>query len=287
MRPFFFFPALLVLLPVTAWGQASSSGTLQLPASRGTLAQPPAASTTKPANTPPRTNATPPARGNAATAGKPGGSVAAPASKGARPQGAQAPSVSGSATPRRAGGRAAAAATAAGAAAVGAAAVAPAAPPAPAPAAPPEPQETVGSVTGLPLPRFAPLRSDEVNLRAGPGTRFPIEWTYQRRDLPVEIIREFDQWRRIRMQDGTEGWVHQSNLAPGRRSFTVGNAIHTIRRRPEDGANAVARIEPGVVGRVRACAAGSSWCEVQVGEYRGYLKRSEMFGVTGDEVIGN
>ena len=302
MRPFSFLPALLILLPiaalpiaawpVAAWAQASSSGTLQLPSSRTASAQPShptAANASKPASsvsrgsarTPSPGNATTSSRGNAATAGKPA-SGAALVTQGARSQGSQTPSVAGSAPQRRAGGRAAAAA---GAAAAGAA-VAPAVPPAPAPAAPPEPQEAVGSVTGLPLPRFAPLRSDEVNLRAGPGTRFPIEWTYQRRDLPVEIIREFDQWRRIRMQDGTEGWVHHSNLALGRRSFTVGTAVHTIRRRPEDGANAVARIEPGVVGRIRACTAGSTWCEVQVGEYRGYLKRSEMFGVTADEVIG-
>ena len=159
-------------------------------------------------------------------------------------------------------------------------------PPAPAPAPPPEPEPAVGSVTGLPLPRFAPLRSDEVNMRAGPGTRFPIEWTYQRRDLPVEIVREFDQWRRIRDQDGTEGWVHHSNLGLGRRTFTVRGEMHTMRRRPEEDAGAVARLQPGVIGRIRACAQGSAWCEVQVGEYRGWLKRAEMFGVTADEVIG-
>ncbi|MDT8295906.1 SH3 domain-containing protein, partial [Roseomonas mucosa] len=159
-------------------------------------------------------------------------------------------------------------------------------PPAPAPAPPSEPEPAVGSVTGLPLPRFAPLRSDEVNMRAGPGTRFPIEWTYQRRDLPVEIVREFDQWRRIRDQDGTEGWVHHSNLGLGRRTFTVRGEMHTMRRRPEEDAGAVARLQPGVIGRIRACAQGSAWCEVQVGEYRGWLKRAEMFGVTADEVIG-
>ena len=54
----------------------------------------------------------------------------------------------------------------------------------------------------------------------------------------------------------------------------------------EDDAGAVARLQPGVIGRIRACAQGNAWCEVQVGEYRGWLKRAEMFGVTADEVIG-
>ena len=55
----------------------------------------------------------------------------------------------------------------------------------------------------LPLPRFVSLKSAEVNLRTGPGTRYPIEWVYKRRALPVEIIAEFDNWRRVRDWEGT------------------------------------------------------------------------------------
>jgi SH3-like domain-containing protein len=115
-------------------------------------------------------------------------------------------------------------------------AAAPAAAAAPTPE-PPPPEPTQGSATGLPLPRFVPLRSDRVNLRVGPDTRFPIEWRYERRDLPVQIIREHEQWRRIRDIDGTEGWVHQSNLTPNRRTFLVRSnpAGEVVMRRGEQG----------------------------------------------------
>ncbi|WP_277614019.1 SH3 domain-containing protein [Muricoccus roseus] len=123
-----------------------------------------------------------------------------------------------------------------------------------------------------------------MNMRAGPGTRYPIEWTYQRRELPVEIIREFELWRRIRDMEGTEGWVHQSNLT-GRRTFVVTGEERVLRRRPEENANVVARLKPGVLGRIRLCEAGQAWCEVQVGEHRGWLKRAEFFGaMPGEEV---
>ena len=72
--------------------------------------------------------------------------------------------------------------------------------------------------TGLPLPRFVTLRANEVNLRSGPGTRYPIDWVYRRSGMPVEIIDEFDTWRRIRDWQGTEGWVHQS-MVQGRRGI--------------------------------------------------------------------
>ncbi len=124
-------------------------------------------------------------------------------------------------------------------------------------------------------------------MRSGPGTRFPIEWTYQRRELPVEITREFELWRRIRDPEGTEGWVHQSTLM-GRRSFVVRGAPGSevmLRRRAEDQASPVARLRPGVVGRLRACEPANPWCEAQIGEYRGFIKRTDIWGVgTSEEV---
>ncbi|WP_222546107.1 SH3 domain-containing protein [Asaia lannensis] len=120
-----------------------------------------------------------------------------------------------------------AAAVAAGAAATGAAASAAqsAAPPTPddaaaAAAAPDAPPQDKGTNTGLPLPRFAAMRADKVFMRKGPGQRYPIEWVYHRRGLPVEVEREFDVWRLIEDSDGMKGWVHQATLV-GQRTFVI------------------------------------------------------------------
>jgi SH3-like domain-containing protein len=162
----------------------------------------------------------------------------------------------------------------------------PAAKPAPAPAEgtakPPAP--TVGSVTHLPLPRFASLRSDEVNLRSGPGFRYPIEWVYRRRDLPVEILREYDEWRLVSDPDGVKGWVHAATLT-GRRGFVVKSREEVLRREPAETAGAVALLKPGVIGRLRACKAGSEWCQVQVADYRGWVRRADIWGVAAGEAI--
>ena len=166
---------------------------------------------------------------------------------------------------------------------------APAAPPpaatpasAPAAAAPAEPNK--GSNTSLPLPRFASLKTDEVNLRSGPGLRYPIEWVYKRRDLPVEIQREFEVWRLVADQEGVKGWVHQATLV-GRRTFVTIGAEQTIRADGRDNAAPVARLKPGVVGRLRSCEANAAWCQVQVGEYRGWLKRDAFWGSYPGEAV--
>ena len=208
-------------------------------------------------------------------AAKPGIKPAAPASDLIKP----APKPAVKAAPAAA---AAAAGVAAGAAvAAGTAVAAPAAP------EPPKIDPAKGTATGLSLPRWAALRSDEVNLRGGPGMQYPIDWVYHRRDLPVRIEREFGVWRLVEDQDGTKGWVHQATLT-GRRGFLVpGSDERTLRASASETANAVALLKPGVVGTIRGCAADSAWCEVQAGSYRGWLRRTDMLGVDPGEAVGN
>jgi SH3-like domain-containing protein len=134
--------------------------------------------------------------------------------------------------------------------------------------------------TGLPLPRFVSLRAGEVNLRTGPGVRYPIDWVYRRRDLPVEIIDEFDTWRRIRDWQGTLGWVHQSMLQ-GRRTILVVGEQRVLRRDPEDGAPGLAYATPGVIGEIKKCR--GDWCKVVLEGFTGWLRKSNFYGAYGDE----
>lgn len=138
--------------------------------------------------------------------------------------------------------------------------------------------------TGLPLPRFVSLRSDEVNLRTGPGIRYPIDWNYARRDLPVEVIAEFEAWRKIRDWQGTEGWVHQSMLS-GRRMMVVIGAPRSLRASDADSAEPVAIVEPGVLGRLVQCPRNRDFCRVEVGQIQGWLRRDELWGVYKGEWI--
>jgi SH3-like domain-containing protein len=143
----------------------------------------------------------------------------------------------------------------------------------------------IGTVTHLPLPRYVSLRSDEVNMRSGPGERYPVLWLYKRKDLPVKIEREFDVWRLVEDMDGVKGWVHAATVT-GRRSFVItGSDAATLRSDADDGAGAVAVLKPGVVGRVLACDAGAAWCRVQVGDYRGYLPRTAFWGTDPGEAV--
>jgi SH3-like domain-containing protein len=149
-------------------------------------------------------------------------------------------------------------------------------PPAPSPAEPPKPADAKPSV------HFAALRAEKVNLRSGPSENFPIQWVYVRRGLPVEVIANFDIWRKIRDSDGTEGWVNQQMLS-GRRSVLISGAVRDLRHDPKSDAGIVAKLEAGVIASLSKC--NPDWCEVKAGGYKGWLMRSEVWGLEPGEVI--
>jgi SH3-like domain-containing protein len=138
--------------------------------------------------------------------------------------------------------------------------------------------------SGLPLPRFVSLRSDEVNLRTGPGVRYPLDWIYTRRDLPVEVIAEFETWRKIRDWQGTEGWVHQSMLS-ARRMAVITQGRKRLKAEPDEKAVALAELDTNVVVRLLACPRDKSFCKVEIQNMQGWLRRDEFWGVYQGEYI--
>jgi SH3-like domain-containing protein len=134
----------------------------------------------------------------------------------------------------------------------------------------------------LPLPRYVSLKSDEVNVRTGPGVQYPIEWVFTRRNLPVEVIEQYEYWRKIRDVEGATGWVHNSTIT-GRRYALVTGEIRSLRREPKLSAPEVARLEPGVIGQLLECE--GAFCRIEAGGIKGWLARTEFWGVYPNEQI--
>jgi len=149
-----------------------------------------------------------------------------------------------------------------------------------------------GPETGRLLPRFVSLKSKSVNLRVGPGRKYAISWKYQKRGLPVEVIQEFDRWRRIRDSEGSTGWVLHSLLSNNR------TAVVAPWEKPRKPANiaffngkgtarkdspTVARLQAGLIVRVNEC--GKNWCSVEAQNTKFWLKQESLWGVYPGEAI--
>ena len=133
-----------------------------------------------------------------------------------------------------------------------------------------------------PVPRFVSLRADVVNLRTGPGDRYPVEWVYHRKGLPVEIIAQYDQWRRIRDWQGTEGWVHQ-RLVTGTRTVMVKGAQRLLHADADASSPPMAKLDPGVIAQLLECR--GTWCRVETQDIKGWLNRDEIWGVYPNEIV--
>jgi len=146
--------------------------------------------------------------------------------------------------------------------------------------------DPVGSVTKLPLPRFASLKTDRVNLREGPSKDHPTKWVYQRAGLPVEITAEFEIWRRVRDAEGVEGWVLHSLLS-GRRTALVTptkkGENSNVFARPSESADPAATLQSGVIVNVRKC--DGAWCLVDGEGFKGYIEQIRLWGVYPNEKI--
>ncbi|MFO1129075.1 MAG: SH3 domain-containing protein [Rhodospirillales bacterium] len=148
----------------------------------------------------------------------------------------------------------------------------------------PETARAAPEPSGLPIPRFVTLRAEEANMRTGPGEQYPIKWTYQRAGLPVEVVAEYHTWRRIRDWQGTEGWMHSSMLS-GRRSIMVIGEVHPLHASADAQSRILAEVEPKVTGQLESCPAGGAWCRVKIDNVKGWLKRTDVWGVYPGETV--
>jgi SH3-like domain-containing protein len=141
--------------------------------------------------------------------------------------------------------------------------------------------------SGLPVPRFVSLKSDHVNVRGGPDKDHDVAWVYTRPGLPVEITAEYANWRRIRDQDGTEGWVYHSLLSGKRTAFVAKAKASKDVVALFDSADAEspvrAWLEPGVLGSVKRC--NGHWCRLIGTGFDGWIEQDHLWGVYPNEKI--
>lgn len=146
--------------------------------------------------------------------------------------------------------------------------------------------QTTGAIqrgpSGLPLPRFVSLKASRVNLRVGPGQDYAVSWLYLRPGLPLEIIQEYDHWRRVRDAEGTEGWIYQSLLSGARTGMAAPwlkskNATITLSREPNRDSRTLALIEPGAIGDILSC--DGQWCRMRFDSYEGFVEQDLVWGI--------
>ena len=137
------------------------------------------------------------------------------------------------------------------------------------------------SDSGLPIPRFVSLKFEEVNLRTGPGRRYPIRWVYKHKHMPMEVVEEFGHWRKVRDFQGDEGWAHKSQLSGTRMAIFTEETVS--RRYPEASAPPMLKVQKLVIGQLLECE--DNWCEMQIESYKSWIPKKVIWGVYPHEKL--
>ncbi|MAR78750.1 MAG: hypothetical protein CMM18_00810 [Rhodospirillaceae bacterium] len=129
---------------------------------------------------------------------------------------------------------------------------------------------------------FGSIKWNKVNVRTGPGQQYPIKWEFHKKNLPVEIISEHENWFKIRYFDEEEGWVHK-RLISKKRYVMIKDSAQILRNKPDNLSNAVLIVENNVLAKVLKCK--KKWCKIGINQKNGWILKSYLWGVYQNEVL--
>jgi len=138
-----------------------------------------------------------------------------------------------------------------------------------------------GPVTNLPIPRFVSMKAAEGNVRRGPGLTHRIDWIFRHPQMPLKITAEYGHWRRVQDRDGAGGWIHYSLLS-GARTVIIEEDMLALHVTPAENAPETVQLELGVIARLGSCIA--DWCQLTADGYRGWARKSSLWGVNPTEI---
>lgn len=125
---------------------------------------------------------------------------------------------------------------------------------------------------------FVSLKSSEVNMRVGPGKEYPIAWVFMRANLPMILMAEFDQWRKVKFIDGTVGWIHKNMIS--RKSSAIVTENYAIMYRHASKKYPIAKIEKGVV--VRILKRDGDFVKADINNQKGWIEKKFLWGINED-----
>ena len=134
-------------------------------------------------------------------------------------------------------------------------------------------------------PYWASIASGQAMTHTGPGRNYPNVWLYQRRDLPVRVVKKYETWRLIQDPDGAQGWMLVTLLSDRRTAIVKPGDPRPMRADRSDRARVRYMAQPGVVGVIDKCN-GDGWCRIEIGKKQGYIRTADVWGVGDAEVVG-
>ncbi len=141
----------------------------------------------------------------------------------------------------------------------------------------------VGKETGLEIPRYVSLKSDDANIRVGPSKNYPIEIKYVKRNYPLKVLEEYEEWRKVEDFNNNIGWIHKSLISGIRTGIVLSNDSKNIKLFNTLEGNVIGEIGMGNIVFLEKCKI--DWCLVSSGNFKGWMDKKYIWGVKEKEII--
>ena len=141
----------------------------------------------------------------------------------------------------------------------------------------------IGKETGLEIPRYVSLKSDDANIRVGPSKNYPIEIKYIKKNYPLKVLEEYEEWRKVEDFKKNIGWIHKSLISGTRTGIVLSNDNKTIKLLNTLNGNIIGEIGSGNIVFLERCKI--DWCLVSSPNYKGWIDKKNIWGVKEKEVM--
>jgi SH3-like domain-containing protein len=126
------------------------------------------------------------------------------------------------------------------------------------------------------VPRYVSLKFADVNARAGPGDDSRLLWVYHVRGLPVQVVAETDEWRRICDPEGGLAWVHKRTTDGRRTVMRLSAQPLPLLASPRPDGRVKAYLKGRALADLDRCDKG--WCRIKAGSASGWAPAAEVWG---------
>ena len=140
-----------------------------------------------------------------------------------------------------------------------------------------------GKETGLEIPRYVSLKSDDTNIRVGPSKNYPIEIKYIVKNYPLKVLEEYEDWRKVQDFKNNIGWIHKSLISGTRTGIVLSNDSKNIKLLNTLDGNVIGEIGKGNIVFLEKCKI--YWCLISSGNFKGWVDKKYIWGVKEKEII--
>ena len=141
----------------------------------------------------------------------------------------------------------------------------------------------IGKETGLEIPRYVSLKSNDANIRVGPSINYPIEIKYIVKNYPLKVIEEYEDWRKVEDFKKNIGWIHKSLISGTRTGIVLSEDNKNIELLNTLDGNIIGEIGKGNIIYLEKCKI--DWCFISSGNFKGWMDKKHIWGVKQNEII--